>query len=115
MSDTPELTYGEITDDNYVYCPFCKARIEGCDYDIDSDTDYTYDCDECGKQFIVNKQVFCTYTTSGIVGEKECSYCKGTGKRDFSGKSYKCSECRGTGKVPKTTSDQWLEDYQKGL
>lgn len=110
MTDPPNIRYGEVIDNEYVICPFCGYKIEGWDISFESDESQTLTCDECGEQFIATRSEIVTYSTTGIIGTKECFGCKGTGKSPVLQRN--CSLCKGTGKLLKTMEDQWLEDYK---
>lgn len=114
MNAAPELVCGEIQDDYYIICPFCGHKTEACEYNIPSDTDYLWECPECGKNTIVVMQVSYSYTMHGIVGDKTCPMCKGTKNMPPPISRCCCTHCKGTGKIPKTTYDEWLENYNVG-
>ena len=59
-SDREDIDH-DYTDD--VVCPYCGNSHDSTEFRADNVQETSYDCDECGKEFIVTMNIEVTFST----------------------------------------------------
>lgn len=63
MSGDESSIYHDTTSDKYIICPYCGNSFEADEPFEDGES---YECDECGEEFVVDAEWSVTYSTRKV-------------------------------------------------